>query len=68
MFALNKQRHGKKHYVRVVKVAKDYSWRKVMASFVLKVGVFFYRFQVMSVNCVSVHPNGFNTSCYTPPR
>ena len=37
MFALNKQRHGKKHYVRVVKVDKDYSWRKVMASFVVKV-------------------------------
>ena len=42
MFALNKQRHGKKHYVRVVKVAKDYSWRQVMASFVVQVVLNFF--------------------------
>ena len=43
MFAFNKQRHGKKYYVRAIKVTKDYSWRKVLASFVVQVRFYTYR-------------------------
>ena len=38
MFALLKQRHGKKYFVRVIKVEKDYGWRNTLASLTVKVG------------------------------
>ena len=34
---LVKTRHGKKHFVKAVKVAKDYSWRTSLASLTVKV-------------------------------
>lgn len=37
MYDLVRNRHGKKFYVKVVKVSKDYSWRDVLASMALKV-------------------------------
>ena len=37
-FDLVKQRHGKKYYVKAVKVPKDYNWRNTLASLTVKVG------------------------------
>ena len=34
---LVKTRHGKKHFVKAVKVAKDYGWRTSLASLTVKV-------------------------------
>ena len=38
MWDLVKTRHGKKHFVKAIKVSKDYGWRTALASLTLKVG------------------------------
>ena len=37
MFDLVKARHGKKYYIKVIKVAKDYGWRNTLASLTIQV-------------------------------
>ena len=39
MFDLVKHRHGKKYYIKVIKVAKDYGWRNTLASVAIQVHV-----------------------------
>ena len=38
MWDLVKTRHGKKHFVKAIKVSKDYGWRTALASLTVKVG------------------------------
>ena len=38
MWGLMKTRHGKKHFVKAIKVSKDYGWRTALASLTVKVG------------------------------
>ena len=40
MYALTKQRHGKKYYVKAIKVAKVFNWRNIMASLTVQVDPF----------------------------
>jgi hypothetical protein len=40
MFDLVKARFGKKYYIKVIKVAKDYGWRNTLASLTIQVWVF----------------------------
>ena len=37
MFALTKHHHGKKYFIKVIKVEKDYGWRNTLASLTVKV-------------------------------
>ena len=39
MWDLVKTRHGKKHFVKAIKVSKDYGWRTALASLTVKVGL-----------------------------